>query len=40
MNECQNGVFDVVLINMAVMDIATIEPLAEALPRLLKQDGV
>ncbi|KAH6656275.1 S-adenosyl-L-methionine-dependent methyltransferase [Truncatella angustata] len=34
------GAFDIVLINMAIMDIANIEPLAEALPRLLKPDGV
>ncbi|ETS79379.1 hypothetical protein PFICI_09232 [Pestalotiopsis fici W106-1] len=32
--------FDIILINMAIMDIATIEPLANALPKLLKADGV
>ncbi|KAI0136890.1 S-adenosyl-L-methionine-dependent methyltransferase [Xylariales sp. AK1849] len=35
-----SGGFDIVLINMAIMDIATIEPLASALPKLLKPDGV
>lgn len=37
---CQAGGFDIVLINMAIMDIANIEPLAEALLRLLKPDGL
>lgn len=32
--------FDVVLINMAIMDVATLEPLARALPGLLAEDGV
>jgi 2-polyprenyl-3-methyl-5-hydroxy-6-metoxy-1,4-benzoquinol methylase len=32
--------FDVVLCNMAVMDISTLEPMAAALPRLMKDDGV
>jgi len=32
--------FDVILINMAIMDVATLDPLAQALPRLLKEDGV
>jgi SAM-dependent methyltransferase len=31
--------FDVITLNMAIMDIATIEPLATNLPKLLKQDG-
>ncbi|KAK6065899.1 methyltransferase type 11 [Seiridium cupressi] len=34
------GGFDVITSNMAIMDIADIEPLAEALPKLLKPDGV
>ncbi len=34
------GAFDVVVINMAIMDIPTLEPLAAALPRLLKKDGM
>ncbi|KAK3375683.1 S-adenosyl-L-methionine-dependent methyltransferase [Lasiosphaeria ovina] len=32
--------FDVVLVNMALMDVATLEPLAMALTRLLGPDGV
>ncbi|KAI1311856.1 S-adenosyl-L-methionine-dependent methyltransferase [Xylaria venustula] len=32
--------FDVVIINMAIMDISTVEPLAAALPKLLKKDGI
>ncbi|KAH8892549.1 S-adenosyl-L-methionine-dependent methyltransferase [Thozetella sp. PMI_491] len=32
--------FDIVLMNMAIMDVATIDPLAEALPKLLKKNGV
>lgn len=36
----QSGGFDIILINMAIMDIADIEPLANALPKLLKADGV
>ncbi|KAI8630740.1 S-adenosyl-L-methionine-dependent methyltransferase [Xylariaceae sp. FL1651] len=34
------GGFDVVIVNMALMDISTIEPLAGALPKLLKKDGI
>ncbi|KAI0425812.1 S-adenosyl-L-methionine-dependent methyltransferase [Xylaria sp. FL1042] len=34
------GGFDVVIMNMAMMDISTIEPLATALPKLLKKDGM
>ncbi|KAK8130357.1 hypothetical protein PG999_002737 [Apiospora kogelbergensis] len=34
------GGFDVILLNMAIMDIADINPLAKALPKLLKPDGV
>ncbi|PNP59290.1 hypothetical protein THARTR1_01036 [Trichoderma harzianum] len=34
------GGFDVILMNMAIMDVATLDPLADALPRLLKKDGV
>ncbi|KAI0970835.1 S-adenosyl-L-methionine-dependent methyltransferase [Xylaria arbuscula] len=34
------GGFDVIIINMAIMDISTIEPLAAALPKLLKKDGI
>ena len=32
--------FDIVITNMAIMDIETLDPLAAALPRLLKKDGV
>ncbi|KAJ3565026.1 hypothetical protein NPX13_g7645 [Xylaria arbuscula] len=32
--------FDVILMNMAMMDVSTIEPLAAALPKLLKKDGI
>ncbi|KAK7948104.1 uncharacterized protein PG986_008990 [Apiospora aurea] len=32
--------FDAVLLNMAIMDIADLKPLAKALPKLLKPDGV
>lgn len=34
------GGFDAVLLNMAIMDIADLNPLAKALPKLLKPDGV
>ncbi|KAJ8119249.1 hypothetical protein ONZ43_g3763 [Nemania bipapillata] len=34
------GGFDVVMMNMAIMDISTIEPLAAALPKLLKKNGI
>ncbi|KAM0258571.1 hypothetical protein ACHAQJ_003742 [Trichoderma viride] len=34
------GGFDIVLMNMAIMDVATLDPLADALPKLLKKDGV
>ncbi|TGJ79904.1 hypothetical protein E0Z10_g8856 [Xylaria hypoxylon] len=34
------GGFDVVIMNMAIMDVSTIEPLAAALPKLLKKDGI
>jgi len=37
---CQAGGFDIVLTNMAIMDIATLEPLANALPGLLAKDGM
>ncbi|KAL2265231.1 hypothetical protein VTJ83DRAFT_6331 [Remersonia thermophila] len=36
----EEGGFDIVLINMALMDVADIDPLARALTRLLKEDGV
>lgn len=36
----QTGGFDVVIMNMAIMDVSTIEPLAAALPKLLKKDGM
>lgn len=36
----KSGGFDIILINMAIMDISTIEPLAKAIPGLLKKDGV
>jgi len=32
--------FDIVTINMAIMDIPTIEPLVRALPKLLAKDGM
>ena len=32
--------FDIVVMNMAIMDVETLDPLAAALPRLLKKDGV
>lgn len=32
--------FNIVLMNMAIMDVADIEPLARALPKLLAKDGV
>ncbi|KAK3316966.1 S-adenosyl-L-methionine-dependent methyltransferase [Apodospora peruviana] len=32
--------FDIILMNMAIMDVATLEPLARALPKLLAKDGV
>ncbi|KAL7911877.1 S-adenosyl-L-methionine-dependent methyltransferase [Trichoderma velutinum] len=34
------GGFDIILMNMAIMDVATLDPLADALPKLLKKDGV
>ncbi|KAI0541440.1 S-adenosyl-L-methionine-dependent methyltransferase [Xylaria digitata] len=34
------GGFDIVVMNMAIMDISTIEPLAAVLPKLLKKDGI
>ena len=36
----KDGGFDVVLINMAIMDIETLQPLADALPKLLKANGM
>ena len=36
----EEGRFDVVLMNMAMMDVATLEPLAIVLPRLLAGGGV
>lgn len=35
----KEGGFDVVLINMAIMDVETLDPLADALPKLLKRNG-
>ena len=32
--------FDLVIMNMAVMDVPTLEPLADALPKLLKKGGM
>ncbi|KAK4213897.1 hypothetical protein QBC37DRAFT_343227 [Rhypophila decipiens] len=32
--------YDVILLNMAIMDIATLDPLAKALPKLLAKDGM
>ncbi|GAP87923.1 putative methyltransferase type 11 [Rosellinia necatrix] len=34
------GGFDVVVMNMAIMDVSTIEPLAAALPKLLRKGGI
>ncbi|KAM0463068.1 hypothetical protein ACHAPV_003194 [Trichoderma viride] len=34
------GGFDIVLMNMAIMDVATLDPLADALLKLLNKDGV
>ncbi|KAJ2986203.1 hypothetical protein NUW58_g5137 [Xylaria curta] len=34
------GRFDVIIMNMAIMDVSTIEPLAAALPTLLQKGGV
>ncbi|CAH0024688.1 unnamed protein product [Clonostachys rhizophaga] len=34
------GGFDIVLMNMALMDVAELEPLATALPTILNEDGV
>ncbi|KAK5987958.1 hypothetical protein PT974_12094 [Cladobotryum mycophilum] len=36
----ETGGFDIVLMNMAIMDVSTLDPLADALPKLLKKDGV
>ena len=38
--EVKKDGFDVVTVNMALMDISDIEPLANFLPKLLKKDGV
>ncbi|OAA60826.1 Methyltransferase type 12 [Cordyceps fumosorosea ARSEF 2679] len=35
-----NGGFDVVLMNMSMHDVATLEPLAKHLPQLLTKDGM
>jgi len=32
--------FDIITINMSIMDIATLDPLARALPKLLTKDGM
>lgn len=32
--------FDIIVMNMAIMDVETLDPLAAALPQLLKKDGV
>ncbi|PGH21401.1 hypothetical protein AJ80_03318 [Polytolypa hystricis UAMH7299] len=34
-----DGLFDIITMNMATMDISTLEPLAAALPKLLKKNG-
>ncbi|EFY87644.1 methyltransferase type 11 [Metarhizium acridum CQMa 102] len=36
----KNGGFDIVTCNMALMDISDLEPLADALPKLLKRGGI
>ncbi|GBF60162.1 hypothetical protein TMEN_2567 [Trichophyton mentagrophytes] len=33
------GAFDIITMNMAIMDVSTLEHLANALPKLLKRDG-
>lgn len=32
--------FDIILMNMALMDVSDLDPLAAALPKLLNKDGV
>ncbi|KAG8414614.1 hypothetical protein J3459_014205 [Metarhizium acridum] len=39
-SEPANGGFDIVTCNMALMDISDLEPLADALPKLLKRGGI
>ncbi len=36
----KNGGFDIILMNMSMHDVATLEPLAKYLPKLLKKDGM
>lgn len=38
--EKKRGGFNVILMNMAIMDVATLEPMVKALPLLLAEDGV
>lgn len=40
LGEKKRGGFNVILMNMAIMDVATLEPLVKALPLLLAEDGV
>ncbi|KAF5129820.1 Ubiquinone biosynthesis O-methyltransferase [Metarhizium anisopliae] len=39
-SESAEGGFDIVTCNMALMDISDLEPLADALPKLLKRGGI
>lgn len=36
----KHGGYDIILMNMSIHDIATLEPLAAQLPKLLKKDGM
>lgn len=39
LNQSQDG-FDIIIMNMAVMDVADLKPLAQVLPYLLHKNGV
>lgn len=34
------GGFDIILMNMSMHDVATLEPLAKHIPKLLNKDGM
>lgn len=36
----KNGGFDIILMNMSMHDVATLEPLAKHIPKLLNKDGM
>ncbi|KAI9778389.1 MAG: hypothetical protein M1816_004111 [Peltula sp. TS41687] len=38
-DDAENGDYDIITMNMALMDIATVDPLAQVLPRLLRKSG-